>query len=70
MSSLIRTLSFLLVAAAAAHPEITTQPADRFVDSIGVCTHWTYPDTPYGIGKAISRLRRDLRVRRRGNEEE
>lgn len=28
--------------------ELPAQPADRFADSIGVCTHWTYPDTPYG----------------------
>ena len=23
--------------------------ADSFVDSIGICTHWSYPDTPYGF---------------------
>ena len=23
-------------------------PADDMVESIGVCTHWTYMDTPYG----------------------
>lgn len=26
--------------------------ADSFVESIGVCTHWTYPDTPYGFAYA------------------
>lgn len=48
MSSLTRTLSLLLVAAVA-RAEIATQPSDRFAESIGVCTHWTYPDTPYGF---------------------
>ena len=33
--------------AAPATPE-TAQSADSFVDSIGVATHWGYPDTPYG----------------------
>ena len=23
--------------------------ADSFINSIGVCTHWSYPDTPYGF---------------------
>ena len=23
--------------------------ADAFIDTIGVCTHWGYPDTPYGF---------------------
>ena len=26
--------------------------ADAFVESIGVCTHWTYGDTPYGFAYA------------------
>ena len=25
-----------------------SQRADDFIESIGICTHWTYPDTPYG----------------------
>ena len=48
MTSLARTFSFVFFAATV-HAEIATQPADRFADSIGVCTHWTYPDTPYGF---------------------
>ena len=32
-------------AAARDFAEMPTQPADRFADSIGVCTHWTYPDS-------------------------
>jgi len=38
-----------LLLAASLRAEIPTQPADRFADSIGVCTHWSYPDTPYGF---------------------
>ncbi len=41
-------LAFLF-AVAAARAEMPSQAADRFADSIGVCTHWTYPDTPYGF---------------------
>jgi len=31
-----------------ADPE-TAAPADAFVESIGVCSHWNYSDTPYGF---------------------
>ena len=47
-SSFIIPLAFLF-AVAAARAEMPTQPADRFADSIGVCTHWSYPDTPYSF---------------------
>ena len=47
-SSFIIRLAFIF-AVAAARAEMPAQPADRFADSIGVCTHWTYPDTPYGF---------------------
>ena len=43
--------------AAAARAEMPTQPADRFADSIGVCTHWSYPDTPYGFAFEGVKLR-------------
>ncbi len=33
---------------AQAAPE-TARSADNFINSIGVCTHWSYPDTPYGF---------------------
>lgn len=32
-----------------ARAEETARSAQGFVDSIGVCTHWSYPDTPYGF---------------------
>jgi len=41
-----------------AHGEIPTQPAERFVDSIGVCTHFSYFDTPYG--SAYERIKQQL----------
>ena len=31
--------------------ELPTQAADRFVDSIGVCTHWNYADTAFGFAR-------------------
>ncbi len=39
----------LLSLSTAARAAIATQPADHFADSVGVCTHWSYPDTPYGF---------------------
>ena len=32
-----------------AEPNETAVPARDFVDSIGVCTHWSYGDQPYGF---------------------
>ena len=42
-------LAVVCITTAVACAEIPAQPADRFVDSIGVCTHWSYGDTPYGF---------------------
>lgn len=39
----------LVLCLATARAEMPTQPADSLADSIGVCTHWSYPDTPYGF---------------------
>lgn len=47
--SLLRFIIVMFLCVVAARAELPTQPADRFVDSIGVCTHWSYPDTPYGF---------------------
>jgi hypothetical protein len=53
----IAALAFILTAALA-HGELPTEPAERFVDSIGVCTHWSYTDTPYGF--AFERVKQRL----------
>lgn len=38
--------------------------AAAFLDSIGVCTHWTYPDTPYGYAyPQVRKLLLELGVR-------
>jgi hypothetical protein len=45
------TLIALLFAAPALAADMNWEPAPRaddFVDSMGVCTHWGYGDTPYG----------------------
>lgn len=39
--------ALILNVAGAPLPELA-RPADDFVESIGVCTHWNYSDTPYG----------------------
>lgn len=51
--------------ASAAHtaPE-PARTADSFVDSMGHCTHWGYPDTPYGYAyDKVKTLLGDLGVR-------
>jgi hypothetical protein len=56
-------LSFVLLAAMvlpALGADITWEPAPRsddFVDSIGVCTHWSYENTPYGKTYALVKKR-------------
>lgn len=48
---LLATTILALSAAAFADPQWQPAPrADDFVESIGVCTHWTYRNTPYGTG--------------------
>ena len=47
-------LLFLLLAFGASSTRLPATPepaqrADDFVDRIGVATHWSYPDTPYGF---------------------
>ena len=45
-------------AAIAAEPTWEPAPrADDFVDSIGVCTHWGYGDTPYGMAFVAAKQR-------------
>lgn len=51
-----------LVQAAQAAP-VAPARADDFVDSIGVCTHWSYYDTPYGDFPRASELLGQLGVR-------
>ena len=46
LALLIGVLVFSPAARAAIEP---AGSADDFVDRIGVCTHWGYPDTPYGF---------------------
>ncbi|MCB1070636.1 MAG: hypothetical protein H7A43_11955 [Verrucomicrobia bacterium] len=45
-----RHLLLLLAAMSGlARAEMPAAPAEQFMDSIGVCTHWSYSDTPYGM---------------------
>jgi hypothetical protein len=57
---LIALLSFPAPAPAA--PRVA-RPADAFVDSIGVATHFNYGDTPYGNFALVERALDDLGVR-------
>lgn len=41
-------LALAVVSSAAGQSAERARSADTFVDSLGVCTHWDYPDTPYG----------------------
>lgn len=43
----VASLTFLMMLGPHAQAE-QAKSADAFVDSIGVNTHWNYPDTPYG----------------------
>lgn len=43
----ISAASLLLVSVSSAAP-VTPRSTERFIDSIGVCTHWSYTDTAYG----------------------
>jgi len=43
---------FFAARVGAADDGMPTQPTDRFADSVGVCTHWDYSDTPYGFAFA------------------
>ncbi len=46
------TFALALLASEIGHAQAATEQArsaDSFVDSIGICTHWSYPDTPYGF---------------------
>jgi len=51
-------LCLLLSSASVSAEPVPAQSADRFVNSIGVCTHWGYPDTPYGF--AYEKVREKL----------
>nr|CAA9244948.1 GH119 [uncultured Armatimonadetes bacterium] len=43
---------------------VPARSADAFVDAMGVCTHWGYPDTPYGFAyEQVKKLLGDLGVR-------
>lgn len=59
--------SLLALGAALAQPALSSPvPAarsDDFVDSIGVCTHWSYNDTPYANFDRASALLSQLGVR-------
>lgn len=45
---LLAVAGLMMARTAQAAPE-TARSADSFINSIGVCTHWSYPDTPYGF---------------------
>lgn len=37
-----------LLPTAATRAQVAPRAANDFVNSVGICTHWGYPDTPYG----------------------
>lgn len=50
IASLAFVLSVLLASSTEARAaQEQARSADTFVESIGICTHWTYGDTPYGF---------------------
>ena len=55
-------LSGVLIQFAHAAP-VPASRADDFVDSIGVCTHWSYYDTPYGDFPHASEMLGQLGIR-------
>jgi len=67
MSTAFRLLAAAVVVAASSLPARAFEPArraDDFVDAMGVCTHWGYPDTPYGSAyEQAKKLLGDLGVR-------
>ena len=48
----LKWLAPIAILTMAQRAQAATEPArsaQSFIDSIGVCTHWSYPDTPYGF---------------------
>lgn len=58
MSRLATSVFLVALAHAAFAVPQPAASAERFIDSIGVCTHWGYPDTPYGF--AFEEVKRRL----------